>query len=151
MRMTAILAVLALAGAAVADELADPTYDPHAEKPAAPAPVTGLRIQSGSDRISAAGQSAPIDKAALVRKPVITVEGDEIGVIRDVRYSEVHGEAVAVIDIDAFIGIGEKRIAIPLSQIDWSDSSADSVATTLTRSAVESAEAVDETDLSAIE
>jgi hypothetical protein len=56
-----------------------------------------------------------------------------------------------VVEVDAFIGIGEKLIAIPLSQLQSAEMYSSSVMTTFTRDAIEAEEAFDEEKFVAIE
>ena len=156
MKRTAILmAGLLWACGSVADELTNPSYDPNSGEPAPPAPPQLLE-NAGADEPrgnlpDAADDGMTSVRESLLRKTVVTVDGDEIGVVYDVGYSTAYGEPVAVIDIDAFIGIGEKLIAIPLSQLQSADIYSGSVMTTLTRDAIEAEEAFDEADFTAIE
>ena len=154
MKMIAtFLAGLVLTGGAIiADEQAGPAYDPES---AGPAPPEGVRAP-GVEHLSAeTPEQAPETirelKEDFIRKVVITVEGDEIGVIRDVGYSAAAGEPVAVVDVDAYIGIGEKQIAIPLSQFEPSDTNSDSVTTTLTRQGIEAAREFSDADFTPAE
>lgn len=151
-----ILAGLLWAGSiAFADEVTDPSYDPYGDEPAPPVPPVLMEdppaAETPADPQSAAGDDAAAAKDRLMRKIVVTVDGDEIGVINDVGYSAAYGEPVAVVDVDAFIGIGEKRIAIPLSQLQADDPWSSSVMTMFTRDAIEAEEAFDEADFTAIE
>jgi len=148
MKMMAVfLAALVLAAGAMAEEQADPVHDPHDAGPALP--ETGA--ESGVDQVpdeapEQSSEAAGVTKGDFIRKIVITVEGDEIGVIRDVGYSAAAGEPVAVVDVDAYIGIGEKQIAIPLSQFEPADTNSDSVTTRLTRQGIEAAKEFNEAD-----
>ncbi|MEX2124180.1 MAG: PRC-barrel domain-containing protein [Woeseia sp.] len=75
-------------------------------------------------------------------KSVITTEGDEIGAIDETGYSSTHQERVATVEVGGFLGVGEKRIAIPLSELSMGDD--DTVQTSLTRESIEAQEAFDE-------
>lgn len=134
----------------LADEVTDPSYDPYGDRPAPPEPPVLMGDTTGEPE-PAADDGAAAMKDRLLRKTVVTVDGDEIGVIEAVGYSATYGEAVAVVDVDAFIGIGEKKIAIPLSQLQADEPSANSVMTMYTRDSIEAEEAFDEADFTAIE
>ena len=156
MKTAIVLAGLLWASSTVlADEFTDPSYDPYGDKPARPEPPQ-LTVEGTAGQESAKPGDRPTDrtsgvKESLMRKVVITIDGDEIGVINDVGYSAAHGEPVAVVDVDEFIGIGEKRIAIPLSQLQNTDLYSNTVTTLFTRDAVEAEDAFDEADFTAIE
>lgn len=153
MKALVILAgLLWMSSGALADEVTDPSYDPYGDKPAPPDPPVLMSESPPADAPeSAADEDAAAMKDRLLRKTVVTVDGDEIGVIDAVGYSATYGETVAVVDVDAFIGIGEKRIAIPLSQLQADEPWQNSVMTMYTRDSIEAEEAFDEADFTAIE
>lgn len=144
-----LLAVMAIPDfLALADEEPSNLYDPHAARPARPKAVEDLRVEATPAQPQP--ESADVVKADLLQKVIITADGDEIGVIRDVGYDGT-GEPVAVVAIDAFVGVGEKRIAIPLSQLRLADGSSDLVMTVLGRDAIEAQEELDDADFTAAE
>lgn len=158
MKKTAILFVTGLlwaGGSVAADELTNPSYDPNRGESVPPAPPQLLEVSS-MDGPSANDAPAANDGMAAVResllgKTVVTVDGDEIGAVRDVGYGASYGETIALVDIDAFIGIGEKVIAIPLSQLQSAETYSNSVMTLLTRDAIEAEDAFDEANFVAID
>ena len=83
----------------------------------------------------------------LSGKTVVTATGEEIGEIDEVGYSSTHQERVAVIEAGGFLGVGEKRIAIPLSELEISEDG--NVKTTMTRDAIEMQEEFDEAGFTA--
>jgi hypothetical protein len=83
----------------------------------------------------------------LSGKSVVTATGDEIGKIEEVGYSATHQERVAVIQAGGFLGVGEKRIAVPLSELQMGTD--DSVTTTMTRDSIETQEEFDEAGFTA--
>lgn len=73
---------------------------------------------------------------------VILGSGEEIGEIDEIGYSPQHGEKVAVIEVGGFLGIGERDIAVPFSQItETSDGKAQ---ITMSRAEVEAAPEFDD-------
>ena len=80
-------------------------------------------------------------------KSVVTATGEEIGEIDEVGYSATHQERVAVIEAGGFLGVGEKRIAVPLSELEWGTD--DNVKTTMDRESIESQEEFDEAGFTA--
>lgn len=85
----------------------------------------------------------------LEGKKVVTLTGEEIGEIGAIGESPAHGGRIATVEVGGFLGVGEKTIAIPLSDLDKSVSDEESVRTTLTRSAIESQPEFDESDFTA--
>lgn len=83
----------------------------------------------------------------LSGKSVVTDTGEEIGQIDQVGYSATHQERVAVVEAGGFLGVGEKRIAIPLSELEMG--SDDNVKTSMSRESIESQEEFDEAGFTA--
>lgn len=82
----------------------------------------------------------------LEGKKVVTLTGEEIGEIGEVGESSAHGGRIATVEVGGFLGIGEKTIAIPLSELDKSAADEDSVRTNLTRASIESEAEFDDSD-----
>ena len=87
--------------------------------------------------------------AELKGKKVLTLTGEEIGEIDEVGISGTRQERVATVEVGGFLGISEKTIAIPLSELQSSVSGEDSVKTSLTRTSIETLPEFDESDFSA--
>lgn len=83
----------------------------------------------------------------LSGKTVVTSTGEEIGEIDEVGYSSTHQERVAVIEAGGFLGVGEKRIAVPLSELQMGTE--DNITTSLTRESIEAQEEFDEAGFTA--
>ena len=79
----------------------------------------------------------------LSGKSVVTSTGEEIGEIGEVGYSATHQERVATVEVGGFLGVGEKRIALPLSELEPGEDDT-SVQTSLTRESIEAQEEFDE-------
>lgn len=77
---------------------------------------------------------------------VTTEEGEELGTIEDVGYSATHQDKVATINVGGFLGVGEKLIAVPLSELQMG--SDDSLVTRMSREEIESQPEFDPADLS---
>lgn len=86
----------------------------------------------------------------LSGKSVMTAEGEEVGTIEQVGYSSMHQDKVAAVNVGGFLGVGEKVIAIPLSDLQMS-SSGEGLETTMSRDEIQSAEEFDPTNLSTSE
>jgi sporulation protein YlmC with PRC-barrel domain len=78
----------------------------------------------------------------LSGKSVVTATGEEIGEIDEVGYSATHQQRVAVIEAGGILGVGKKRIAVPLSELQMGTD--DSVTTTMTGDSIETQEEFDE-------
>lgn len=85
----------------------------------------------------------------LKGKKVLTLTGEEIGEIDDVGMSATLQARVATVEVGGFLGISEKTIAIPLSELQSSVSGEDSVKTSMTRTSIEALPEFDESDFSA--
>lgn len=85
----------------------------------------------------------------LEGKKVLTLTGEEVGEIDDVGTSATQQARVATVEVGGFLGIGEKTIAIPLSELQSSVSDEDSVRTSMTRTSIEALPEFDESDFSA--
>lgn len=75
---------------------------------------------------------------------VVSSTGEEIGEISDVGKSDGSSERVAAVDVGGFLGVGEKTIAIPLSELEKSVSDEDSARTMMTRETLESQPELDD-------
>lgn len=79
----------------------------------------------------------------LVGKSVSTSSGEEIGQIDEVWKNATTGERVVVVEAGGFLGVGERVIAIPASDLQQS-SSGDGYQTSMTRSTIENHPEFDE-------
>jgi sporulation protein YlmC with PRC-barrel domain len=115
---------------------------------------TGMESESTGQSASTQDDMAHEDMSELTAdklsgRAVVTSTGEEIGEIDEVGYSATHQERVAVIEAGGFLGVGEKRIALPLSELEMGTD--DSVTTTMTRESIESQEEFDEAGFTADE
>lgn len=83
----------------------------------------------------------------LKGRTVVTLSGDEVGEIREVGKSPSDGERVATIDAGGFLGVGQKTVAVPLSELHRTPSDGDNVRIAMLRSSIESLPAFDESEL----
>jgi len=79
----------------------------------------------------------------LSGKTIVTTTGEEVGQIDEVGYSSTHQERIATVEVGGFLGVGEKRIAIPLSELQMGED--DNLKTSMTRESIESQQEFDET------
>jgi sporulation protein YlmC with PRC-barrel domain len=126
--------------------------DPYGTEPEADTDTYSSQAEAGtSDRGDWKDKShkdlSEISADKLSGKSVVTAEGEEIGEIDEVGYSSTHQERVAVIEAGGFLGVGEKRIAVPLSELQIGTD--DDVKTTMTRDSIEMQEEFDEAGFTA--
>lgn len=79
----------------------------------------------------------------LEGKAITTATGEEIGEIDEVWKSTASDERIATVEVGGFLGIGEKTIAIPLSDLQQA-TSGDSYQTSMDRSTIEAHPEFDE-------
>lgn len=91
------------------------------------------------------GSVADMTAEELKGKTIVTTDGEEIGEIGEVGYSSTHQERVATVEVGGFLGVGQKRIAVPLSKLQSSATDENSVETSMTREEIESEEEFEET------
>lgn len=147
--VTTLAGLTLVSGLAVAaqDQPAQPV-DP--AQPAAPTHDTmpeqnrDRMMQSGQDQMS--NQLSGMTAKELKGKSVTTLTGEEIGEIEDVGRSGMNRDRVATVDVGGFLGIGEKRIAIPLSELMVSGQDKDTVTTSLSKTSIEARAELDEAD-----
>ena len=82
----------------------------------------------------------------LMGMTVTTSEGEELGTIEQVGYSTTRQEQVATLNVGGFLGVGEKLIAVPLSELQVG--SDDSLITTMSREEIQSEPEFDPAELS---
>jgi len=143
----AFLAGLALAWAtAAAAQQTDPQYEPETvqtqdDQPTGD-PEMGTLPEGEQDAYGtetgerAAGDLAQMSPEQLKGMTVTTSDGEEIGTIEDVGYSSTRQEQVAAIDVGGFLGVGQKTIAVPLSELRMG--SDDSLMTDMSRDEIQS-------------
>ena len=72
---------------------------------------------------------------------IVSSTGEEIGSIEKVGYSEQHQDKVAAVNVGGFLGVGEKTVGIPLSDLQMGTDG--SVTTTLDREQLEQEQEID--------
>lgn len=84
-----------------------------------------------------------MSSSELEGKAITTASGEEIGEIDEVWKSTTGDERIATVEVGGFLGIGEKTIAIPLSDLQEA-TSGDSYQTSMTRDTIEAHPEFDE-------
>ena len=125
----------------------DMSTDPYGTHPATQSQAEQTDTSTDTWEDKAAHDIADMTAEELDGKSVVTSTGEEIGEIDEVGYSSTHQERVAVIEAGGFLGVGEKRIAIPLSELQLGTD--DNITTTLTRDTIETQEEFDEAGFTA--
>lgn len=77
---------------------------------------------------------------------IVSSTGEEVGTIEKVGYSDQHQDTVAAVNVGGFLGVGEKVIAIPLSDLQMGADS--NVTTTMDRTQIEQEQEIDPSTLS---
>lgn len=121
------------AEAMIAANDSDPTgTDEHSDDAA---PDTNTAAET-SATLSNASELTEMSADELEGMTVVTLTGEEIGEIDDV--GESPDGRLATVEVGGFLGVGEKTIGIPLSEMQRSVSDEGSIRTSLTRSVIES-------------
>ncbi|HWM27664.1 MAG TPA: PRC-barrel domain-containing protein, partial [Woeseiaceae bacterium] len=119
----------------------DPATDPYGAE-------TDPMEESDPQSASTYGEEVGTDLSEMTAeelsgRTVTTVTGEEIGEIGEIGYSATHQERVATVEVGGFLGVGGKRIAIPLSELEPGEDDT-SVQTSLSRESIEAQEEFDE-------
>jgi sporulation protein YlmC with PRC-barrel domain len=108
------------ASVAVAALMAVPAFAQTSSPSSSPAARPSTSAPSGAPATPRATLPSDIGSmkvSELVGKNVYTASDEKIGDVNDVVTSKSGGEAMAVIGVGGFLGIGEKEAAIPISQL----------------------------------
>lgn|SRR5690606_2274845 len=116
-------------------------YDPRTE-----APVRESEDRYGTPQEGVAADAAPASTADLEGKAIVTSGGEEIGTIQRVGFSRQHNERVALVDVGGFLGVGERIVAVPISELGLGREG-NEVTTSMTRARLERAPAFDPGEL----
>lgn len=73
---------------------------------------------------------------------VVTEDGEEVGEIDQVGQSEEHQDRVVTVNVGGFLGVAEKTIAIPVSELEVGSDG--NIKTTLSKESIQGREAFDE-------
>jgi pimeloyl-ACP methyl ester carboxylesterase/sporulation protein YlmC with PRC-barrel domain len=91
---------------------------------------------SAETRSAASAGAAAMTNMELSGKTVVSTDGDVIGEVSEVAWSDQHGEEVARISLDdGFLGVGQREIEIPVSQLETVDDG--QIGTSMTRDDIE--------------
>jgi sporulation protein YlmC with PRC-barrel domain len=136
------LAALMASGIAIAQTTPDqqPAQEPQAQQPATPAP----------DASAASAVTIDASKAMLVTRIIgsSVYSGDEnVGDVNDLIFDDKGTIQAAVIGVGGFLGMGEKDVAVPLSQLNAMRDETNAIKLTITasREELEKAPAFDKT------
>jgi DNA mismatch repair ATPase MutL len=125
-------------------EQQDPTYGQEQQDP-----TYGQEQQSTTEQDPMYGQEpgmqhglSDMSAEELQGMTVVTETGEEVGQIDRIGQSQEHQDRVATVDVGGFLGMAEKTIAIPLSELEMSSDG--NVQTRMTKEEIESREEFDE-------
>ena len=110
----------------------------------------GLEESAAANGDALLADSQGLSKAKaedLEGRTVVTLTGEEVGEIRAVGKSPSHEERVATIDAGGFLGVGEKTVAVPLSELHRAPSDGETVRIALLKSSIDSLPTFDESEL----
>lgn len=106
-------AVLFAAGPALAQTTA-PSAPPATTAPPA---ATTREAPAGAATTGAASAFARMKASDLIGKAVYDTSGDRVGEIDDVVINKQNKATAAVLGVGGFLGIGEKKVAVPMNQL----------------------------------
>lgn len=107
---------------------------------------TQSQTETGTSTTMENPDLSQLSSEELQGKTIVSSNGEEIGTIEKIGYSEQHQDRVAAVNVGGFLGVGERVIAIPLSDLSMG-ADAD-VTTTLDRQTIEQQEEIDPAMLS---
>lgn len=84
---------------------------------------------------------ADMNAEELTGMTLVTETGEEVGQIDQVGHSEQHQDRVVTVDVGGFLGVAEKTIAIPVSELEMTSDG--NVKTTLSKESLQSREEFD--------
>jgi PRC-barrel domain len=84
----------------------------------------GQQQQGGQQQVTEAQQ--PTEEHPLTAMPasevigteVVNAEGDQVAEIVDLVKEQGQGEVMAVLSVGGFLGVGDKRVVVPLGELD---------------------------------
>lgn len=95
-------------------QAASATADPDEEFEASGQMASSAQGTSGTE---GEGGIASMTAAELTGKNVLSADGEVIGEVAGVSYSEEHGENAARVEMEGFFGIGGREVEMPLSRL----------------------------------
>jgi sporulation protein YlmC with PRC-barrel domain len=94
-----------------------PGATPSAPSTTGPAPI----VRDTAPRAALPSSITDMSAKQLVGKSVYNTAGDRIGEVDDVVISKSGSQTAAVIGVGGFLGIGEKKVALPVNQLQVQD------------------------------
>ncbi len=117
--VTASLPALALAQAA--PQPAPSAMPPAATTPTTPAPMPQANVPAPQRGAAGMTVAAPQARRAsqLIGANIVNEENRTVGEVHDLMISSAGGPVLAVLSVGGFLGIGERYVAMPLSELRW--------------------------------
>jgi sporulation protein YlmC with PRC-barrel domain len=116
MNLTKLLSSVAVASLLAMPAFAQTSSSP-ATSPSTSRPATTAPSGAATNRATMPSDIAQMKVSDLVGKSVYSSSDERIGEVDDVVVAKSGGEAMAVIGVGGFLGIGEKDAAVPVSQL----------------------------------
>jgi sporulation protein YlmC with PRC-barrel domain len=124
-RITATIAAAALLGAALpalAQTTQAPANPPAAQRPAPMPPATVPAPGAAAPRAGVPAPAAAADArraSRIIGANVVNDENRAVGEVEELMVSPAGGAVMAVLSVGGFLGIGERYVAVPLSDLRW--------------------------------
>lgn len=96
---------------------ASATADPGEQFEPARVASAGQEQQSDVPAAQADRDLASLTAAELTGKDLVSTDGEVVGEVTGIDYSEEHGENAARVQLGGFFGIGEREVELPLSEL----------------------------------
>jgi len=121
-RTLAIAAVTAsLPAIALAQTTPSPATPPAVTTPSAPAPMPQANVPAPQQGAAAVQAMNPQARRAsrVIGANIVNEENRTVGEVHDLMVAPAGGPVIAVLSVGGFLGIGERYVALPLSELQW--------------------------------
>lgn len=125
-------------------EQTDP-YDSQSTDPYSTQSETQTQTDTSMQGSTMSQDLSQMSSKELEGMSIVSSTGEEIGSIEKVGYSDQHQDKVAAVNVGGFLGVGEKTVGIPLSDLQMGTDG--NVTTTLDREQLEQEQEIDPTML----
>ncbi|CAH0198440.1 PRC-barrel domain-containing protein [Roseomonas sp. CECT 9278] len=110
----------AIAMAQTAPSAPSTTTPPAAGTPMSPAPMPRANVPAPQGAAVMPMTTAQSQRASrLIGANIINEENRTVGEVHDLMVAPAGGPVIAVLSVGGFLGIGERYVALPLSELQW--------------------------------